>query len=208
MFPGATDVKVVNNGVDTAIFDYDDQKAATIRMERGAENKKIFGTVGRVCREKNSLFLVDIFNEIHKKDENTLFWHIGGGALEDEMRKKISEYGLEDSYIMLGRQSNVADFLNAIDLLLLPSVHEGFPITLVEAQCSGMKCLVADNITRSVDITGNVSFKSIDDSASDWADEALALSSYQRSSCRDILIDKGFDEQGIADWFQDFILNE
>ena len=208
MFPGATDVKVVNNGVDTAIFDYDDQKAATIRMERGAENKKIFGTVGRICREKNSLFLVDIFNEIHKKDENTLFWHIGGGALEDEMRKKISEYGLEDSYIMLGRQSNVADFLNAIDLLLLPSVHEGFPITLVEAQCSGMKCLVADNITRSVDITGNVSFKSIDDSASDWADEALALSSYQRSSCRDILIDKGFDEQGIADWFQDFILNE
>lgn len=208
MFPGAKDVKVINNGVDTTLFDTDETIASSIRQQEGVGDKKIFGTVGRICVEKNSLFLVDIFEEIHKKEKDTVFWHIGGGGLESEMRTRIKEKGLEDSYILLGRKNNVADYLKAMDVLLLPSKHEGFPITLVEAQCSGMKCLIADNITKSVDITGNVAFKSIDDSAVDWADEALTISSYQRHSCRDILIDKGYDEQGIADWFQGFILNE
>ena len=207
MFPGASDVTVVNNGVDTVLFDHDEATASKIKEQEGVGNVKIFGTVGRICIEKNSLFLVDIFEEIHKKDKDTIFWHIGGGGLEAEMREKIKAKGLEDSYILLGRKSNVSDYLKAMDVLLLPSKHEGFPITLVEAQCSGMKCLIADNITKSVDITGNVKFKSIDDSAEEWAKNAIALSDYQRSSCRDILKEKGYDEQGIADWFENYVLS-
>lgn len=207
MFPGATDVRVVNNGVDTILFDHDTETASKIKEQEGVGSVKIYGTVGRICIEKNSLFLVDIFEEIHKKEKDTIFWHIGGGGLESEMREKIKAKGLEDSYILLGRKSNVSDYLKAMDVLLLPSKHEGFPITLVEAQCSGMKCLIADNITQSVDITGNVKFKSIDDSAEEWATEAIELSDYQRSSCRDILKEKGYDEQGIADWFENYVLS-
>ncbi len=207
MFPGAEEVVVVNNGVDSKVFDYDKTVRESLRRDKFDEDTKVYGTVGRICEEKNSLFLVDIFAEIHKRNKNTVFWHIGGGGLEPELRERIKTYGLEDSYILLGRIDNVYDYLNAIDLLLLPSIHEGFPITLVEAQCSGLKCLISDNITKSVDITGNVEFKSLNNSAEEWATEAEILSDYERKSCKDIIVSKGYDEQSITDWFSDYILS-
>ncbi|MCR5528933.1 MAG: glycosyltransferase [Saccharofermentans sp.] len=208
MFPGVSNVVVVKNGVDTDLFDYNKSIASSIRLREGVGERKIYGTVGRLCAEKNSLFLVDIFAEIHKRDKDAVFWHIGGGGLESEMREKIRMYNLEDSYFLLGRKENVSDYLNAMDLLLLPSEHEGFPITLVEAQCSGLHCLISENITQSVDISGNVSFKSLGASADEWAIEAIYLSSYQRESCKEILINRGYDESRIADWFVSFMIGE
>lgn len=206
MFSWTDNVTVIKNGVDTTVFDYHPETGERIREENGAGGKKIFGTVGRISKEKNPLFLADLFAEIHKKNPDTIFFHIGGGDMEEDLRKRILEKDLKDSYILLGRKDNVSDYLNAMDLLLLPSVHEGFPITLVEAQCSGMHCLVSDKITETVNITGNVYFKSIEEDAEKWAVDALAASEYERHSCRDILTEKGFDEQSIADRFTEFVL--
>ena len=210
MFPGAEDVIVVNNGVDSAVFEYDRSAAIEFKKKNNVANKKVYGAVGRISTEKNPLFLVDVFSEIHKRDENTVFWHIGGGggALEDSMRSRIRELGLVDSYIMFGRQKNVPEFMNAMDLMLLPSLYEGFPIVLVEAQCSGLKCLVSDTITKKVDITGDVVFASIKDTPEKWGELARASAEYERRSCSDIIIDKGFDEQTIANWFEEYILGE
>lgn len=208
MFSDKDNVVVVNNGVDTNVFDFDSSIAESVRNQEQTGKKLVFGTVGRMCRQKNSLFLIDIFADIHKQRPETVFWHIGGGEMESAMRQRVEKLGLVDSYRFLGRKNNVSDYLKAMDVLLLPSEYEGFPITLVEAQCSGLKCLVSNTITESVDITGNVSFKSIQDSSLTWADAALQLSDYNRQSCKDILKNKGYDEQSIADWFESFIMSD
>ncbi|MBQ4375398.1 MAG: glycosyltransferase, partial [Erysipelotrichales bacterium] len=106
-----------------------------------------------------------------------------------------------------GRKGNVAEYLNAMDVLVLPSLYEGFPITLVEAQCSGLRCLVSDVITRSVDLTGNVRFFSLKESSDKWAKEAAALSEYDRKSFAEVLRDKGYDEEAIAKELEEYFLH-
>ena len=206
MFPGKS-FKVVKNGVDLSVFDYDPAAREKIRNEHGAKGKKIYGTVGRLSAQKNPLYLTEIFAKLHENDADSVFWHIGGGELEDALRLRIKEWGLEDSYILLGRKGNVAEYLNAMDVLVLPSLYEGFPITLVEAQCSGLRCLVSDVITRSVDLTGNVRFFSLKESSDKWAKEAAALSEYDRRSFAEVLRDKGYDEETIAKELEEYFLH-
>ena len=206
MFPGQS-FKVVKNGVDLSVFDYDLAAREKIRNEHAAPGKKIYGTVGRLSAQKNPLYLAEIFAKLHENDADSVFWHIGGGELEDALRLRIKELGLEDSYILLGRKGNVAEYLNAMDVLVLPSLYEGFPITLVESQCSGLRCLVSDVITRSVDLTGNVRFFSLKESSDKWAKEAAALSEYDRRSFAEVLRDKGYDEEAIAKELEEYFLH-
>ena len=128
--------------------------------------------------------------------------------MEQEIRNKISSLGLENSYLLLGRKDNVFEYLQAMDLFLLPSLHEGFPVTLVEAQTSGLPCLVAETITRDVDLTGQVTFISLEESPSYWAEKASSLSRcYQRRSYRHEVIDAGFDVSARVEDFEKLILD-
>ena len=206
MFPGEKNVKVVNNGIDVDLFDYNENASFDIRKRENIIGKTVYGTVGRMCKAKNSLFLVDVFSEIHKLDENSVFLHIGGGPLEAELKSRVKNLKLEDSYRFVGRINNVYDYLNAMDVFLLPSEHEGFPISLVEAQCSGLKCLVADNITNTVNITGDVHYMDIHESAIEWATKSQALSAYDRTSKKKRIIESGYDEHAIVQWFENYFL--
>lgn len=203
MFGEETPFTVINNGIDTARFDFYPEKREQIREANTAGGKTVYGTIARMRPEKNPFFLIDIFHDIHQMQPESVFWHIGGGSLEPQLREKITQLGLEDSFLLLGRKDNVEDYLNAMDEFLLPSIHEGFPITLVEAQTSGLRCLVADTITPDVDLTGNVTFMPLTQSPEKWAETAVELSSYPRASARGTITDKGFDvAKRVADFEQ------
>lgn len=108
------------------------------RKEFGWENKIVYGFIGRYVPQKNPLFLIDIFNEIVKQQENAILVMIGFGELVDEMHDRIECYGVTNKVVDLGRRDDIKQFYNAFDAFLLPSLYEGMPVVGIEAQCSGL----------------------------------------------------------------------
>ena len=165
---------VINNSIDTTVFNYDINKRNAIREQYKLSDQTVLGSVGRLEEQKNPEYLIEVFRAVHEKNPNTVFLHIGDGPKLEELQCTVKKYGLENSYLLLGKKDNVSDYLNAMDAFLLPSRYEGFPIVLVEAQATGLPCYVADNITRSCDLTGGMQFLSISDSPEIWADAVLS----------------------------------
>lgn len=191
---------VVNNTIDTSKFDFNVKSRIDTRNSLVMDNQYVLGTVGRLSLEKNPFFMVDCFESFHKKLPNSTFIHVGDGSLKSELSDYIKNKSLSDSYLLLGNKTNVSDYLNAMDLFLLPSKHEGFPISLVEAQATGLRCIVADNITRQTNITGNEYFLPIDD-AEKWATLAEQIINYERKSEIDSIIKHRYDNHSIIAFY-------
>lgn len=156
-------IKVIPNAVDVKKY----APCADIRNEYRntfgiAENTIVYGHVGRFHFQKNHIFLVELFAEIHKKNDRTILWLIGNGEDEDIVRNRVEELGIEDAVQFLGIRKDVANLLQAIDAFLLPSLFEGLPVVLVEAQAAGLPCYVADTVTEESDISGNLKFFSLE----------------------------------------------
>jgi glycosyltransferase involved in cell wall biosynthesis len=101
MFKGA-DYRVINNSIDLDKFKFDVQKKQEMLDKLGLKGKKVWGTVGRLAKQKNPLFIVEIMRYVHTVDKDVVFVHIGDGQLKSEMQAKIKEYGLEELYLLLG----------------------------------------------------------------------------------------------------------
>lgn len=158
---------VLNNGVDTKRFSFQQEARQRMRKALGiSDSQKIVGHVGLFNEAKNQCYLVDMMKTM-SREYKLLF--IGGGALRESVEQKVRELGLSDRVIFGGVTDCVEDYLSAFDLLVMPSLYEGLPLSLIEAQASGLKCLVSDNITREVDKTGNLTFLSLEEGAEKWA---------------------------------------
>lgn len=205
MFEGET-FQILPNGIDTEQFDYNASARQQIRMENGVTRETIYGTVARLDEVKNPLFLIDVFYEIHKLQPESRFWHVGGGPLKKKMQKKINSLGLSECYILFDIKENVSDYLNAMDVFIFPSKHEGFGIALLEAQTSGLKCLASDTVSDVTNVTGNVTFCPLQESAEKWAEIAVKMSEYSRKSGRSPLLCAKYDIRETAKEFQAFIL--
>jgi len=205
MFGEDANFRVINNGVDCAKFDFNASARQDVRQSMKAEDRRVYGTVGRLSDQKNPFFLADIFAEIHRLQPESVFWHIGGGEYEQEMKEYIKEKGIADSYLLLGRRDDVAELLSGMDVYLMPSKYEGFPISLVEAQCNGLTCVVSDVITKDVDLSGNVQFVSLNKSAAEWAESAVNLSGNPRKSEREKIREKGYDIHQIVKELSEYI---
>lgn len=194
---GNRQFEVVHNPVDVNEFRYDPVKRNEIRDELGITDELVIGTVGRLVAAKNSLFMTDVFREIIKR-KNAVFIHIGDGDLKEKMVIEIKRKGLEDKYLLLGRKEKVSEYLSAMDVFILPSVYEGFPIALIEAQSNGLKCVASDNIDRNCNIIDDVRFVSLDRSPEEWADIIINSSDYIRTDRSYDIMDRGFDISSVV----------
>ena len=191
-------VIIMNNAIDAKDYSYDKNKSVEIKQELGIEGKTVIGHVGRFFAQKNHPFLIDIFKSINDKDPNTVLLLVGGGELDDflmnQMKQKVNDLGLENCVQFLGVRNDVADILQAFDLFLLPSLFEGLPVTMIEAQAAGLPCVISDKVPIQCDITGNIKVVSLDDSTDKWADIVLDYASdYQRFDTFEMIIKSGFD---------------
>ena len=191
-------VKLIHNGVDPEIFRFSEEDRAKIREEFGLEGKLVVGHVGRFVRQKNHDFLLEIFREIRKSKENAVILLVGTGALEWEIRKKAADLGLSGSVIFAGRRFDIPALLSAMDVFVFPSFHEGMPNTVIEAQATGLPCLIADTVTREAAITELVRYTSLETSGSDWADMALGMVSEKRADTREAFRAAGYDIRQVA----------
>ena len=207
------DVVYMKNAVDAEQFRYSSQNEAEIRDEFNIKDKFIVGHVGRFFEPKNHPFIVKIFAEIAKKDPDAVLMLVGGGELDDaimnETKKKFEALGLSDRVIFTGVRSDVNRIIQAFDLFILPSLQEGFPVVMVEAQAAGLKCLISDKVPPECDITGNVEVVSLESGAAVWADRILSYkNSYEKKNMYDVIEKAGYDIKSNAAWLEDYYINE
>lgn len=166
---------VLNNGVDTKKFAFNPAFRHELRESLGWENCKVIGHVGYFMELKNHKWIVEVFRELHKRDNTYRLLLIGDGELRPEIEKQIADCGLSDTVKFTGNIDNVNEYLNAMDIVLMPSLFEGLPLTLIEQQANGLKCVVADTITREADKTKSLTFLSLNAPVSSWADTILEI---------------------------------
>lgn len=198
---------VLRNAIDTNIFQYNSDKRGFLRKQfQYLEQQLVIGHIGRFSEQKNHEFLVKVFLELSKKDENARLLLVGDGYLKDDIQQKVKELGLQEKVLFTGVRSDVSDLLQAMDILIFPSLYEGLPVTLVEAQTSGLPCVISDKVPQECIITdGLVTVKNLTDSAEDWANHILSRANENvRTSRCDEIKAHGYDIEETAKWLEEF----
>lgn len=161
-------VYILNNAIDTAQFSYSESIRKQKRAELGLGTETVYGTVGRMSYQKNSEFIVQIYNQIRNHKKNCKFLFVGVGEREESVKELAKEYGLSDM-LFLESRNDVNQLMMAMDVFLLPSRFEGLPIVLVEAQCAGLTCFVSDAVTKEIHVNPNVYYYRLDKGPDEWA---------------------------------------
>ena len=137
------------------------------------EDSLVLGHVGRFDKQKNHEYLIDIFNEVHKKNKNSYLLLIGIGELKNEIELKVKKLNLSNNVIFLGLRNDTEKLYQCMDVFVLPSLYEGFPLVCVEAQCSGLKCIFSSNISPETKLLDTTILFPIDVPAEEWANKIL-----------------------------------
>lgn len=193
---------VVPNAIDCERFRFDPVLRESVRKELGVEESFVIGHVGRLTPEKNHSFLFRIFQELLKREPNAALILLGDGKLRDNLKKEASALGISDRVMFFGARRNVSDYYQAMDAFVFPSVWEGLGIAALEAQASGLPCLIADTVPRAVDIGASlVTFLPLDKPAAEWAG---MIHSVQRNDTSQFVRKAGYDIRNNAMAFQRF----
>ena len=169
-------VTVIKNGIITANFKYNKDKATEYRNLMGLEGKTIIGHVGRFELQKNHLFLIDIFEQYLHLNPNAVLVLIGRGSLEQNVKDKVNQKHLSEKVRFLGIREDVPALLSMMDIFLFPSLFEGLSVAAIEVQCNGLSMLTSDIPSmREAAVTDLIVFESLDASPHDWAVKLLDI---------------------------------
>ncbi len=190
---------IIKNGIDTERFAFDKEKRKIWREKLGIENDEfIIGSVGRLSWEKNHKFLIDVFYEYLKIDSKAKLLLVGDGELRQELKRKCGFLGIRDNVIFAGNVDNIEDYYCCMDLFAFPSVFEGLGISAIEAQASGLPCIMSDNVPKLAAVSENVrSIKT--DNATEWAEVIRRYKNAERCSGSECVKRAGFDIKNTAE---------
>ena len=194
-------VNILHNAVDLSIFKYDIDDRRHIRSEFGiSDNTVLFGHIGRFMMQKNHGFLLDVFADVLEKNPNSLLMLVGKGELENEIKLQAKKLGISDKIIFTGVRPDVPALLSAMDMFVFPSLFEGMPNTIIEAQATGLPCVISDTITKEADITGLVKYLPIENPKL-WADYICSCKTAARKDTKQNFIDNKYDIESSANEF-------
>lgn len=193
-----TNYEFIPNAVNAEKFKFNPEIREEYRKKLEIEDKLVLGTVGRLSYQKNPEFILEIFKQVHQKNESAVFLWIGTGELEQKIKEKIAEYKLENSVKLLGTRHDISELMQAMDGFLLPSRFEGLPVVAVEAQAAGLTVFAAkDGISEQTKITDEFKFLTLSQSPEQWANEILKTQLTHKNNY-DILIEKNFEINSAA----------
>ena len=198
---------VLNNAINSEQFRYDAAVRKKVREEFDLGEDLLIGHVGRFDGPKNQKFLVDIFADLKKKNPDSKLMLVGDGPLKAEVEKQAEELGAAGSVFFTGLRPDVHELMQAMDLIVFPSVFEGLPVTLVEAQSAGLRCIISDKVpAESIIVDELVTVKRLDEDPSAWSDEIISRSNYDREDTSGIIIQNGYDIYNTARKMEAFYL--
>ncbi len=180
-------IRILPNAVDAGKYRFDPIRRQIIRESLNLEGRIVIGNVGRYSYQKNQEFLIKAFVQAYENNPSLFLLCLGEGEMLKSLKKLINQFHIEDSTLCIEWQTNVEDYLQAMDTFCLPSKFEGLPISAIEAQASGLRCLISDCVTKEVRITKLVKFLPLDEEY--WAREL--------EECK-IDLDRGSQDDKIA----------
>lgn len=204
---GSLPVIQINNGIDIEKFQYNEAKRNHIRKALGLEGMKVVGHVGAFLPVKNHKFIVDVIEKAYEMDSSIRCVFIGQGYLFEEIKSVVAAKKLNNVILFLGIQSNVHEWLSAMDIFIMPSLYEGLPVSLIEVQANGLSAIVSDTITESVKLQKNMYYKSLSDGSVAWAKELIKVINSKSRECNSHCVsDGGFDINDTAKMYENMIL--
>lgn len=190
------------NAIDVEKYKFNQVVRDEYRLKLNIKDKYVIGHVGRFYEAKNHMFLIDVFKAVHDQRPDSVLLLVGDGDLRPKIEEKIKTLNIEDCVIMVGSQSNVYDYLQAMDVFVFPSLWEGLPVTVVEAQAAGLPCLISNEVTRDVNITELVKYLSIENNYL-WINIIINFQPTRKDVYKEIC-DSGFDIKEAAEHLNDF----
>lgn len=189
--------EVINNGINIAKFKFNQTKREEIRKSLGiSEDEILLGNVGRMEKQKNQEFLLEVFKDVCDKNDNFKLLIIGTGSLEEKLKEYAKKLDIYNKIIFLKNKDNVNEYMYAMDMFLLPSLYEGLGIVLIEAQIAGLYCLTTKNtVANETRITENIKYLNL--IKKDWVEQILSYKFNDRNIAIDEKI-KQFDISHIA----------
>lgn len=186
--------QVISNGIDTEKYAFD----LTVRNQKRAElsigeNEILVGHIGTIYYIKNQTFLAEVFAKMLEKNDRLKLILVGEEADGAPVREKVRCLNIEDKVIFAGQRSDVPQLLQAMDIMIFPSLFEALPVSLIEAQASGLSCLISGSVTSEVKFNDNVKFLSLDENTEVWAAAAYKLLEADRQSVSTDKLVKSYD---------------
>lgn len=204
---GSASYQIMNNAIDAAVYTYDPAKRAEMRQQLGLNDELVVGHVGRFNPQKNHPFLLEIFAALLKKEPNAVLLLAGGGDDMPKMQAKAQALGIGEHVRFLGVRSDVAELMQAMDVFVFPSLYEGLGIVAVEAQASGLPCVVSSTIPQEAYLTDLVFSEELSASPEKWANVILEKRNTSRTDRSAEIAAHGFDITTEAVKLQEFYLN-
>ncbi|SDN21745.1 glycosyltransferase [Alkalicoccus daliensis] len=174
LFPDNTSYLLLTNSINTGDFLFDRMQRRRIRTALGlTEKHTLFGTVGRLQPQKNQKYLIKRFAAVYQQNKKARLIIIGDGPLKEELQLLAENLRIDKAVIFTGIRKEIPAFLHAMDVFCFPSLHEGMPVSVIEAQAAGLYCILSDVITRDVDIgAGLCNYLALKETSS-WENEML-----------------------------------
>lgn len=187
-------VHKMTNAIETKRFQQALSVRDKMRASLGISDAFVLGTVARIDIQKNPMYLLKIAGAVKQSGRKAVLLIAGSGPMEQEVKERAREMGLEGFVQFLGVRQDIPELLAAMDLFLLPSLFEGLPVTLMETQASGLPALVSDRVTREMDKVGLIRFLPLEEDASCWAEAVMKAGiNEQRSAYAQKVVDAGYD---------------
>lgn len=198
---------ILKNAIDTNKLYFNKEVREKTRTELNISDKFVVGHIGRFSLQKNHDFLIDIFNEIQKKKDNSVLMLIGVGELQEQIKEKIKTLGLNNKVLMLNLRSDIQDLLNAMDVFVLPSFFEGLPVVGVEAQATGLQVFTSTGVTKELPIEELSYYYPLESGSEEWAKKILEeYKKSERKNTTELIKESGYEVKIAAKRMEDLYM--
>lgn len=184
---------ILNNAIELEAYKYNTYTRTELRRDLNIEDKLVLGHAGRFTHAKNHQFIIKIFNELVKKNSKVLLLLVGDGPLMPDIKEMVEKFGLTDKVIMIGFTDEISKYYQAMDFFLFPSHYEGLPGSLIEAQASGLNCLISNTISNEAIVNKNVKVCGLENEIEFWIKNIIFSNPSEREINEDNFISKGYD---------------
>lgn len=201
--------KNINNGIAAEKYIYNPKIRNDYRNKFRVENKFVIGHIGRLTKVKNHKFLLEIFSEIKKQRNNAVLMLVGRGELETEIRHYAEKLNITKDVVFCSVRDDVSNLLQSFDVFVFPSIYEGLPVTILEAQASGLPCVVSYAVPDAAIITPqNFKKLSLKKSAAEWANYVIELyEAVERTNTYESVVNRNFDVVATAKQLENFYIS-
>ncbi len=201
------ELRFVPNGIETERFRFRSGVRTAARAELGLEDAFILGNIGRLCDQKNQMFLLDVLREILLLRPESRLILVGEGGMREALERRAAELGVRDRVVFYGVTDRPERLLCAFDVFLFPSVFEGLGIVAVEAQCAGLPVLCSEHVPAEAHVTDLAQKLPLSDGPGAWARAAAQCRAASRERYAQEVRAAGFDVDDVSRSIRDALMD-